>query len=775
MPDQREIDAALAFLGNPEIDPQETGVPADVRACQMETYAETMRKVWSYLSRHPGASLTIWVKIKKDGWSVSIKCRPREDGKIRVYCRTDTGGECIRIPKEYVPEWARALDASFSAEAHGTLNDEPLGFYKVPSLFKMWRDGTPFPPGLRLHLSVFGLQSLFTGSEQNGGKYDDETRERILSMIVPNGSDGMLAPIEPTKYSVRFCAGKGTLLFTKADTQEVVADDPDHFLEYLRKLAKGHEGLVMNFTKKLFRHTDGRAWISERMHEKTKRRQLSMIKIRDPYRVQVALTLAQVAKKKDGDYSRQFMLWTHRGDRLEYAGTPSDVMIYHLDQIDQRRFHLKPFMAVDGEEALRKLYKAGLDLSFLRDKERCIVCDISAASVTVERGCVTGVKAKTRIVSDPDPSRMEDTLVVAGRVEYWNRMKKACAEFDRQFRSLKRKREKNNGDRPVSPFGERELPILPPPPPMDAMDELAAAFVRNREMWARERPEEEKEPEEYYQFKDSLPLSPALHACATEEEEPAGEASPAEEEEEPAGEASPAEEEEPADPDFAQTLPYQEPADQPKPKEEEAATQVYEPRPPSELELIEASEKAAWDAYAKELNKPLPKQEVWYYLNGIRMEYTGSFPVVIDPADGQPKHGDSERTRWPKEVYLPLELVAGSGVVRHTRVFVGKPPPLLGDQFYPGRQPFNPKIFFVEFYPRTDDTLEHKIRFFGGRVVYEKGPDVDVVIVGNFTHDRYQMEFFKDRERGPYDPAMPNAITATPSMVQLLLRMPRNR
>jgi hypothetical protein len=259
-----------------------------------------------------------------------------------------------------------------------------------------------------------------------------------------------------------------------------------------------------------------------------------MVKVRDAYAVQVALTLAHVSEKVGEPRAGRFMLWTRRGDRLEYAGTPSPVMIYHLDQTNRRRFHLKAFISVEGADALNKIFRDGLDLSFLtRDAEEyCIQCLISAAGIT-RKGFVIGVKATTKIVSPPDPSSMEDTLVVAGRVEYWNRLNRACDEFDRQFRSRTRKRKEPA--RPSSPFGERELPILPPPKPMDDFDMMVQEMMRDRDAWAQEKvqPEEEpgditeaqplcpayqhktcpapeeKGPEDYYHIIESPPLSPA--------------------------------------------------------------------------------------------------------------------------------------------------------------------------------------------------------------------------------------------------------------------------
>jgi hypothetical protein len=759
---QHEINAAMALLGNPMPGPNGRGFPANIRACQMERNPEIFKKVRSVLARSPGTTLICLVKTKADGWSVSIKCRPQPDGMIRVYCRTEVGKECMRFPKECIPEWARTLGANFSAEAHGTLDDEPLGFYKVPSLFKMHRDGKPFPPGLRLHLSVFGLQSLFTGSEENGGLYDHDTRERILSMIVPNQSDGMIAPIAAVKYEVRFCAAKRTLVFTDAATRAVVAEDHEAFLQYLRTLARGTEGSVVEFPelKHLLLSKEGRAWEHDSFGVKP--RQLSMFKLRDPYRVQVALTVARVAKKAGDDHALQFMLWTRRGDRLEYAGTPSDVMIYHLDQVDQRRVHLKAFITVEGEDAMHRVYKAGLDLSFLRDKQRCLVADISAAWVT-KRGMVTGVKAKSKIVSEPGPSSMEDTLLVAGRVEYWNRVKRAFDEFDRRFGTHKRKRDRH-GSRASSPFGERELPILPPPPPMDAMDMLAASFVRNREAWARERPE------------DPIVVQPVIVSVVepviVRVVEPV-KVKPVAAPVQLKPVAAPVQLKPVAEP--VQLKPVAEPV-QLKPV---AAPVKLKPvsKPaqegPSENDVIETNEKEAWDVYAKALRRPLPKQEVWYYLRGTRMEYNGAIPVVIDPNDGLAKHGGSERTRWPKEVYLPLEI-ASTGIVRHIRAFVGEPPALLGEHHYPGRGQINPKIFFIEFYPEDEPDLEARIRFFGGKVVYAKGPDVDIIIIGTFTYEAYQWDSFSNRGRGPYDPDMPDAKAATPDLVQYYLRTPRN-
>jgi hypothetical protein len=148
--------------------------------------------------------------------------------------------------------------------------------------------------------------------------------------------------------------------------------------------------------------------------------------------------------------------------------------------------------------------------------------------------------------------------------------------------------------------------------------------------------------------------------------------------------------------------------------QEEAAPEVAPPEPKSRDEI----EEEAWIEYARQLRAPLT-QDIFYYEAGKRMPYNGVVPCL--PGGRTPAESE-----WPVAVFWPVE--GPPGRFHWKELHVGKPPELFDGTPY---REYQPGCLQVYLHPvmAEDELLGHLIRFFGGKVLLEPGPEADIAIV----------------------------------------------
>jgi hypothetical protein len=437
---------AMKLLGHPLVTSSRGRHPL-VHPVQTSEWIPYWDVVKTYFGRMTGVynfTLPCMVSEKKDGDSVTVK--PIADG-IRVTHRTDKGGDCLFLDSRLLPEWTVVLGAVFNAELHATLDGKPLGFNKVPTVLKLHREETAFPPGLRLFIDVFGLQSL---GERNAGEYDAETQARILQKLVPNKSGGPLTirVVEAKRYDVSFNGVRCVLQFTDPATRTIVATGPREFLDYLLAKAQGTEGYVVQLPDNVFPDPlctrDG--FDTWRLH--------SSIKVRAPFR-KMQLIVAGVTDRIDPQKIHdRYMYWAKRNERLEYAGEAPLILWRNLTKLP------KPLGTIKSQTALKELRARGLDLRFLHKDNKAYTSqyEVEGTWITSKHHCVTGIKGMVKWVPT-NAGLVSDTVEVAQGSAYWREVHEAGLRLEAL---LQPKRPRQGEAAAGAPPSKRRLtPIAP--------------------------------------------------------------------------------------------------------------------------------------------------------------------------------------------------------------------------------------------------------------------------------------------------------------------------
>jgi hypothetical protein len=563
---------AMKLLGHPLVTSSRGRHPL-VHPVQTSEWIPYWDVVKTYFGRMTGVynfTLPCMVSEKKDGDSVTVK--PIADG-IRVTHRTDKGGDCLFLDSRLLPEWTVVLGAVFNAELHATLDGKPLGFNKVPTVLKLHREETAFPPGLRLFIDVFGLQSL---GERNAGEYDAETQARILQKLVPNKSGGPLTirVVEAKRYDVSFNGVRCVLQFTDPATRTIVATGPREFLDYLLAKAQGTEGYVVQLPDNVFPDPlctrDG--FDTWRLH--------SSIKVRAPFR-KMQLIVAGVTDRIDPQKIHdRYMYWAKRNERLEYAGEAPLILWRNLTKLP------KPLGTIKSQTALKELRARGLDLRFLHKDNKAYTSqyEVEGTWITSKHHCVTGIKGMVKWVPT-NAGLVSDTVEVAQGSAYWREVHEAGLRLEAL---LQPKRPRQGEAAAGAPPSKRRLtPIAPDLP---------------RSKQAGPEEPEVGEGGGYVAtdgFFRNLLVPPPAPAPIESQPEPAPaqmESQPAQMESQPESQPAPLEKQpedfyndatQPSmDPEAdAETLEFHAEEHALSPVQEDPVTQVYEPQPEAEPEL----------------------------------------------------------------------------------------------------------------------------------------------------------------------------------------------
>jgi hypothetical protein len=563
---------AMKLLGHPLVTSSRGRHPL-VHPVQTSEWIPYWDVVKTYFGRMTGVynfTLPCMVSEKKDGDSVTVK--PIADG-IRVTHRTDKGGDCLFLDSRLLPEWTVVLGAVFNAELHATLDGKPLGFNKVPTVLKLHREETAFPPGLRLFIDVFGLQSL---GERNAGEYDAETQARILQKLVPNKSGGPLTirVVEAKRYDVSFNGVRCVLQFTDPATRTIVATGPREFLDYLLAKAQGTEGYVVQLPDNVFPDPlctrDG--FDTWRLH--------SSIKVRAPFR-KMQLIVAGVTDRIDPQKIHdRYMYWAKRNERLEYAGEAPLILWRNLTKLP------KPLGTIKSQTALKELRARGLDLRFLHKDNKAYASqyEVEGTWITSKHHCVTGIKGMVKWVPT-NAGLVSDTVEVAQGSAYWREVHEAGLRLEAL---LQPKRPRQGEAAAGAPPSKRRLtPIAPDLP---------------RSKQAGPEEPEVGEGGGYVAtdgFFRNLLVPPPAPAPIESQPEPAPaqmESQPAQMESQPESQPAPLEKQpedfyndatQPSmDPEAdAETLEFHAEEHALSPVQEDPVTQVYEPQPEAEPEL----------------------------------------------------------------------------------------------------------------------------------------------------------------------------------------------
>jgi hypothetical protein len=596
---------AMKLLGHPLVTSSRGRHPL-VHPVQTSEWIPYWDVVKTYFGRMTGVynfTLPCMVSEKKDGDSVTVK--PIADG-IRVTHRTDKGGDCLFLDSRLLPEWTVVLGAVFNAELHATLDGKPLGFNKVPTVLKLHREETAFPPGLRLFIDVFGLQSL---GERNAGEYDAETQARILQKLVPNKSGGPLTirVVEAKRYDVSFNGVRCVLQFTDPATRTIVATGPREFLDYLLAKAQGTEGYVVQLPDNVFPDPlctrDG--FDTWRLH--------SSIKVRAPFR-KMQLIVAGVTDRIDPQKIHdRYMYWAKRNERLEYAGEAPLILWRNLTKLP------KPLGTIKSQTALKELRARGLDLRFLHKDNKAYTSqyEVEGTWITSKHHCVTGIKGMVKWVPT-NAGLVSDTVEVAQGSAYWREVHEAGLRLEAL---LQPKRPRQGEAAAGAPPSKRRLtPIAPDLP---------------RSKQAGPEEPEVGEGGGYVAtdgFFRNLLVPPPAPAPIESQPEPAPaqmESQPAQMESQPESQPAPLEKQpedfyndatQPSmDPEAdAETLEFHAEEHALSPVQEDPVTQVYEPQPEAEPELasqpvVEASlepELASQPIVAASLEPELASQPI---------------------------------------------------------------------------------------------------------------------------------------------------------------------
>ena len=437
---------AMKLLGHPLVTSSRGRHPLvhPVQTSEWIPYWDVVKTHFGKMTGVYNFTLPCMVSEKKDGDSVTLK--PIADG-IRVIHRTANGGDCMLLDSRLLPEWTVVLGAVFNAELHATLDGKPLGFNKVPTVLKLHREETAFPPGLRLFIDVFGLQSL---GERNAGEYDAETQARILQKLVPNKSGGPLTirVVEAKRYDVSFNGVRCVLQFTDPATRTIVATGPREFLDYLLAKAQGTEGYVVQLPDYVFPAPlctrDG--FDTWRLH--------SSIKVRVPFR-KMQLIVAGVTDRIDPQKIHdRYMYWAKRNERLEYAGEAPLILWTKLTKLP------KPLGTIKSKTALQELRARGLDLRFLHKDNGAYTSqyEVEGTWITSKHHCVTGIKGMVKWVPT-NAGLVSDTVEVAQGSAYWREVHEAGLRLEAL---LQPKRPRQGEAAAGAPPSKRRLtPIAP--------------------------------------------------------------------------------------------------------------------------------------------------------------------------------------------------------------------------------------------------------------------------------------------------------------------------
>jgi hypothetical protein len=676
-------------------------------------------KFFQRLEQHvhtPGVKeLDLVLSHKANGWSGCLTHRAGD--MLTLEYRTEDGGQMMEFPNRgrYLHERHAGMKLHVEACAflHGV---REMGHYFVARAMEAFvRNGHRNVPGepIHLRLRIFALHSVpWQGRERTPRKPAITGFLQTLPV-----QDNNLVDVVPHEIFHLVKVGGG-VRYNDSRNRFICTDYTDFYQEMLVRAGE-NEGWVLQVSEGVF----GEEVVYKDTFEGYRHAASLKVKM-EP---EVTCLAAKIENQTERSMDERSLIYVYckRGDSLVYAGDASD------NQAIRARLDTKTAALVyRNAEERKRMYS--LKLEDFRGS--AVQLRVRVASIT-PGGYLSGIKqygiSRPSWISLDEISNLQK---LAAEFPHFVAMKQVRADYERVARD-------QIEDNPFD--AQRKRKAKPPPPVASTPPPRPASPPRKHS----------PEPPACAPPLPAAPIRPAVPMPARSH---------------PRIQYRPRQQAPVPQPLIPAPQP---PSPPPPPASSIVQPPVPEPTAPTPAKkpwtTVEEQENEAWEEYKTALLQPVRKQEIFYYREGRKIQYNGVIPAVKLPGSLNMVFEGTGGVAWPVKVSWPVEEPQG-GVFRWQELHVGEPPALFERWAY--RTPAKPISVYLNESFAKDDLLRHRIEFFGGRAVYKKGPDVDVVISPKMSLALFEKGDTLnccawDREE------MPNVRFATVETIQAVLRV----